>query len=465
MANWYVSQKVASSGAGTSLAVAKKTIAEAITASAANDTIYIYQGLYNEGDITITKNLSFIGVGFVQLNGSATKFHFVSSNSNITLTNFEFINYINYAFINTGIGKTISLYYNRFFNNIRLDGNQDTYNFYNNIFQAISFGGQNALQNVRIINNLFLTTFNIYSFHASFPAILRYNYFTGNTYLGVITYCTYSYNNFKGAVKFSSGGAYVACTTKEALAAKYLADTGNALPEINVLYTTSQFYTAIFNNSGKNNYTLKYDVANNPIAFATFSGNAIGAYQAAANIICKDTANSGNCDVYNITTDLYALGIFSGKTNVGVIDNVNEKLYRTTDGANNWGVFIASTELPKTHVIKNLQMFGTLIDKNGGQVTKLGSDFTYNYQIDVLVKWSDTLSKSALLAETSRPFVRFRLRPNETNYYVNNAGILVGDGEPTYLSLVNSSDGGSGSLVPTKVTAKSFVCIIILQDA
>lgn len=60
---WFADSTVASSGAGTSWGTAFKTVAEAYTAAAAGDTIYM-QGSFSEAAVVATKaGLSFIGVG------------------------------------------------------------------------------------------------------------------------------------------------------------------------------------------------------------------------------------------------------------------------------------------------------------------------------------------------------------------------------------------------------------------
>ena len=481
MANWYVSQKVASSGAGTSLSVAFKTIAEAITASASNDTIFIYEGVYNEGNFNIGKNLTFRGVGFVDINGGSSFSYFTQISLNNTVLQFYNLKVSNYL-----VGT---------FRSAQVSG---TYKFYNivnigdillpalyganllNIFEKCilintnmsiinGITSQNGIYYYKItfINSTIIGTYtrvDAPNRRCYFIHNLFYNSNLNSHYTQNLLITDFIYNNFhNSSVKFLSTKSYSPISSISDIITKYNEDTGFTATN---QFDTTRFYEPIFNNSGKNNYTLKYDEINNPIAYALFSGAAIGAYQASANIICKDTTNSGDCDRYDITTDNYGLGLFAGITNVGSIDNTNEKLERTTDGANNWGVFVASSELPKTHIIKNFRAFGALIDRNGGQISKQGSDFAYNYQIDLLIKWSPTLTKVQLLADTSIPFVRLRLRSNaDYNYYVNNSGNLVGDGEPTYAGLVNSSDSGSGSLTPIKIQGRSFVAIIILKDA
>ena len=464
MANWYVSQKVAASGAGTSLATAKKTISEAITAAAANDTIYVYGGIYNES-LIVNKILTIIGKGLINLNSGLSLDYGITITANCTIMNFKIEQFISYSIYVNNSSITINFNNCIFDNYYTPQGALQIY-FNNCVNESTIRDARTFTQSYYYFNNCILKGDILLDYHFA-----TFKFCNIKAKISYKPYSIATYNNYEltATIRFilpTSGAitaVYKSCTNIAEIEAKYLEDMLVAPPS--TYFNTSKFLTAIYNNSAKGNYTLKYDEVNNPIAYATFSGNAIGAYEASANFICKDTANSGNFNIYNITTDVYGLGIFSGKTNVGVIDNVNEKLYRSSDGANNWGVFVASSELPRSHVMKNIQAFGTLIDRNGGQVAKTPSDYAYNYQIDVLVKWSATLSKTALLAETSIPFVRFRYRHNEFNYYVNNSGTLVGDGETTYLSLVNSTDGGSGSLVPQKMVAKSFVCIIILQDA
>lgn len=455
MANWYVSQKVGSSGAGTSLAVAFKTIAEAIAASASNDIIYVYGGIYNEGDFTITKILTFVGIGYVEVNGGGVKTNFAAITQNQTFYNFKFKNFtvstVNlyariYTFINcevtylksvAGVGQTVYL-----------DGCICKGDIGNATYKIVLHA-----QKTLFTANLYIDFNNVSYF--------KYNIFKGSTIYSKSDFTfPFAYNNFYLSSKIGFlEGAPSTINSVSDIQNKYIADGGINSPD----FTTNEFYTPSFINEEKNNYSQNYN--NNPIAFAGFLGQAMGPLQAAANIICKETSSSGNCDIYDISADAYSLGLFGGITNVGAIDNANEKLYRTSDGANNWGVFVASTDLPRSHIIKNLQMFGTIIDRNGGQVSETPGDFAYNFQIDVLVKWSATLSKATLLADTSIPFVRFRLRPNEYNYYVDNSGTLVGDGDPGYAALVSSADGGAGALPPQKIVGKSFVAIIILQDA
>jgi hypothetical protein len=481
MANWYVSQKVASSGAGSSLAAAFKTIAEAIAAAASSDdTVYVYEGVYNE-TITCDKSITIIGAGRVEMNGGSTHLYGIttaSSGLTWTIKNIIFKNYVSYAIYTpsaAAYGVNLIVDYCTFFSSIYMTKNSTTFFqqsfknslFYNIILKRDAVSG-NLIQ-IDLYNNTFISCqVLLYTAPGSTKQLrLNKNIFKNTqiklpaSEVGVVNDFMLI-NNFEGCSISFNNSAVTAFANLAALIVLYEAQTSfSAGSYIN----SNVFLTAIFNNSVKSNYSLDYDVVNNPIAFAGFSGQAIGALQAAANIICKATASAGDCDIYNITTDVYSLGIFGGVANVGAIDNTNEKLYRTSDGANNWGVFVASTDLPRSHIIRNLRLFGTLIDRNGGQVSETPGDFAYNYQIDILVKWSATLTKSALLADTSIPFVRFRFRPNEFNYYVDNSGTLVGDGDPGYLALVSSADGGSGSLPPQKIVGKSFVAIIILQDA
>lgn len=470
MANWYVSQKVAASGAGTSLAVAFKTIAEALTActKTGGDTIYIHEGIYDESvhATGFTEGVTNVtGKGYVELNGYGVLSVGIDVNVTMALTfnvrNIKVKNFITYSARCIPQFATLNLY------NCFLVGNTYSYNpinYYNTILIGDILGifsGGGAARGLFAFNSTFVG--NVTAIDTFYEKNIRNCLFRNGTVKLVLKGTYFSYNNFDNCSVTFNNTTPVLITTKEDLVAKWTND--GFVDAAGWRIDTCEVYTPVFNNSAKDNYTLKYDANNNPIAFARFSGQGIGTFQAAANVICKATASSGNCDIYDISADAYSLGLFGGVTNVGAIDNVNEKLYRTSDGANNWGVFVASTDLPRSHIIKNLQMFGTIIDRNGDQVSETPGDFAYNYQIDVLVKWSATLSKAALLADTSIPFVRFRLRPNEYNYYVDNSGTLVGDGDPGYAALVSSVDGGAGALPPQKIVGKSFVAIIILQDA
>jgi hypothetical protein len=481
MADWYVSQKVAASGAGTSLAVAFKTIAEAIAAAAASDdTIYIYEGVYNE-TVTCNKSITILGIGNVEMNGGHTHLYGITTTSNgltWTIKNIKFKDYVSYAIYTPSAaagGVNLVIDYCAFFSSVYMTKNstagfQQSFKnslFYNVILRRHEVSGN--LVQIDLYNNTFVNCQVLFYTAAGSTKQLRLNKnIFKNTEIKLpssqvsVVNDFMLINNFEGCSISFNNSAVTAFANLAALIVLYEAQTtfiAGAYINSNV------FLTAIFNNSAKGNYSLDYDIINNQIAFSAFSGQAIGAFQASANIICKETSSSGNCDIYDISTDVYSLGLFGGVTNVGAIDNANEKLYRISDGANNWGIFVASTDLPRSHIIKNLQMFGTIIDRNGGQVSETPGDFAYNFQIDVLVKWSATLSKAALLADTSIPFVRFRLRPNEYNYYVDNSGTLVGDGDPGYAALVSSADSGAGALPPQKIVGKSFVAILILQDA
>lgn len=457
MANWYVSQKVATSGAGTSLAVAFKTIAEAITAAAAtDDLIYVYDGVYNES-VTINKSLTIIGIGNVIVDGSNTLeigLNITVSNSTVKITNIESRNFTT-SFKSTN--TVLQLQNCKFYGDVILHPG-GTALFKNNVFK----GTLTLIAST--INMLFEKNIFIDATFAHGETYTTYSYsIKNNIFLNCAIKLNRTINYFKDNCIYNSSISFVAGTPATVaniaeLIAAYTSQKGTP-PSTTQGLASNIFTEPIFNNSAKGNYTLP---ETSQLA-ANINHSHIGAYNIATNIICKDSANAGDCDIYNISTDLYGLGIFGGKTNVGAIDNTNEKLYRTSVGANNWGVFVANCEFMMTQIVKRWLGFGGMLGSLG-QTSKNTIDYPYNYQIDVLVKWSDTLSKAALLAETSIPFVRFKLRPNESNYYVNNAGALVGDGEQTYLSLVNSSDGGSGSLVPTKIVAKSMVFIVILKD-
>jgi hypothetical protein len=461
MADWFVSQKVAASGVGTSLSVAFKTIAEAITAASSNDTIYIYGGGVYLESISTNKQLTVIGVGSVILDGTHTKnygIEYTATKLTLTVKNVEIKNFLIYAVYVHG--------------HYQAGTNFEKCNIFGSIFYGTNqniFSSKGCL----IVGNITATEdnnktylFNLYNNtiigNIKITACNNAINFLKNIIEGDIDFNNNTVdlnlvlNNFHSSrIRFDSGESFVSISSVLEMESKYLADMGVSFKGD---CSTTLFFDTEFNNLFKNNYSLK---ESNPVV--------LGAFNYSNNIICKETGSSGNCNIYDISADDYSLGLFGGITNVGAIDNTNQKLYRSSTGANNWGVFVANTEFERTRIVKNWLGFGGLIG-SVGQTSEDPSDWANHYNVDILVKWSATLSKAALLAETSIPFVKLRYRPNETNYYVDNSGTLVGDGDADYQALVSSADtdaegtAGGGALVPQRIVAKSIVVIIILRD-
>lgn len=453
MANWYVSDKVSVSGDGTSLATAFKTIQEGVnTAASSGDTVNVYSGVYNEEVVMPNRRITILGHGNPILEGGGSlltgirgRVHSLEGfiiqgyigrsittkeSADCTLKNcildkvwyekdrdFELTNCVIKESIYVHQYRTIRFHYNTFIGSVILNRSGGLTQFVGNIFEGESRLEVNTTQDLSFANN-----------------------------------------NYTDSCRLSFNSATVGVQVDTIQDIKDVWDLQYPTVPAGNRFDMSFFHEPLYNNEAKGNYTQEYDPILNPIAFDVLAKKAIGAYQASLNYVCKSVGAGGDVNLYN--TDTYSLGVTNA---VGVIDDVNEKLTRSSDGAIGAFEFAAKT-FGKVFKIQNFQAFGALVDRNGGQVTELASDFPYNYQIDILVKFSATLTDAQLDADTSLPFLRFRYRPNRTNYYVDNSGTLVGDGEPTYLTLVDATDGGIGVLEPIKIVAKSIKLIAILND-
>ncbi len=95
-----------------------KTIKEAVAAAKSGDSIFVYAGVYKEGNINITKPLSLIGIGRPVLDGEM-KYEILSFRANnILLNGFKIINSGEDEIVNIGAIRLYDSQYSTIINNI-----------------------------------------------------------------------------------------------------------------------------------------------------------------------------------------------------------------------------------------------------------------------------------------------------------------------------------------------------------
>lgn len=425
MADWYVNQKVISSGDGTSLGTAFKTIKEFDNVAVNDDRVYISSGVYLEDNLfqVNERKLRFVGIGNVKVGLVYIRRVFLgqySSFANMELENFE-TNRTNY--------------------------------FYNCIIKHSLIMG--VLSNSQCVN----CTIRVPTVFGSLISSTIHNcivtvdtgtdrediHFNNNVFSGTdltlnspltLSYC----GLYNSRVRFSTSSSLQNMETQNDLVQKKELDLATTIAgdsfNSTTLINSAQDINQIFNNISNHDYTLKpfldspANTTINPFATGSVKITKIGKYDIALNWQPSDftpDVNGSNVD-----------GLHKISGAVAVFDAP----------AKDWGIPVEMNWLPT---------LGTIFDRDGVILcAENPSNFTTR-QISALWAFSNT-DATTLDAGAGSTYPYLAFLTNKKAYYVDNGGTLVGNGDSAYQALV---DGG---LIPIALITRSLKPLIKIID-
>jgi len=459
MATYYVDQKNGNdANSGLTKALAWKTLDKVYTTAVSYDTIFLWGGDFG-GFYTnpLSKYFRFIGHNNVVIRGTQSNFCVRIPVSTFGVPTggdnlkYDGMSIGTITFFASGLNGWMYENYNIKNANVHnfSSSGQSLY-LYKGVLNTVKISGyapQGILYSYRITyrnvtsNNSSHITFTILN-----PLHFLYNIIYGSSiYLSTsnnLLYCGFLNSQFK----FTAAAAFAYCKTAAELRAKRDLDLSVTTPSD--WYNTCTFidHTVydeydVFNDPANDDFTLKAEIATgviNPFAIGTYELTELGAFGVALKWTPADFTPDANGSV---TGGLHKVsGVYSIFTGVAKAFAVARQ-------------------------IKRCPAFGQLFDRD--QIILCAEDpdnFPYERATTGEFAFSATLSSGDLdtAAGVSVPYLKFLI--GEPMFYVDNAGTLVGNGDSTYLGLVNSAGGGTGSLPAIKVVAKSLKPRLTIYD-